>query len=131
MRRLIGVSALIKKRGLRCSGGIGLKRIDGLLRMANLDRCGRKRLQQRLAHGSSWVIALDGLQHFVSISVAPQSALRLSRPVKRVLAEQRVILCFEKPAHCLPRAVLHIVVIAERKRGARAPDVRGVMGSEG
>src|SRR3989442_15022790 len=101
MRGLIGVSAIKKKSGLRWRGGIGIEGIDGFLGVAELDRRGRERLKQLLAHSSIGVIALDGLQHLVSINIAPQRALCLSCPVQRVLAEQRVILRFDQPPETL------------------------------
>ena len=106
MRSLIGAGAFIKKSGLRWRGGIGIERIDGFLGVPELDRRGRERLKQLLAHSSIGVIVLDGLQHLVSISVATQSALRLSCPVQRVLAEQRVVLRLDEPPETLRGSVL-------------------------
>src|SRR5260370_18320295 len=95
MRRLIRACAFVKKRGLCRRGGIGVERINGFLRVFELDRGGREGLLQLLAHRGIGVIVLDGLQYFVRVRATPQRALRLRGPIESVLAEQRVVLGFD------------------------------------
>src|SRR5207247_4680611 len=94
------------------------------------NRGGRESFQDLLAHGGCWVVVQNRLQNLVSVRVASQRALRLRRPVQSVFAKQRVVLRLHKQAHSLPRAVLHILVITKSERGARAPNVRGVLCGE-
>ena len=130
MGSLISVSAFEKQRGLCRRPGISLQRVDGFLRVPELNRGRRESFQDLLAHGGCWVVVQNRLQNLVSVRVASQRALRLRRPVQRVFAKQRVVLRLHKQAHSLPRAVLHILVITKSERGARAPNVRGVLCGE-
>src|SRR6267143_59729 len=131
MRGLISMTAFIKKCGLGARGGISLERVDGFLRVSEQHGSWCKGFQQRFAHGGIRIFVQNRLQSLIGFCVPSQRTLRLCRPVQRIFPEQRVVLRLDKPADSLPRFILHVVVVTKRKRGARSPDVRGVLDGEG
>jgi hypothetical protein len=129
--RFVCLCALEKERGLGGGGGVGLEGIDGRLRVAGVRSSRRESFEKLLLDCGVGVIALDGLQRGERVGVALEQAEGLRGPIQNMIAQQGVTLGFSKPSQRLLRVVFVVVVVTQSQRGARSPNVRGVLGGKG
>src|SRR5271165_1878513 len=130
MRVLVGLRAFQQQRGTRRGGGIRTQRVDGFLRMAEFIGHWHERFQELLFDGAVGIVLLYFLQVGKGIRIPAERAFGLRRPVQRIFPQYRIVLRLGQPSQRLRRAILRVVVVAQRQRRARTPDVGGMFVGE-
>src|SRR6266446_5595023 len=90
---------------------------------ARFYRGGNQDVENLLFHRAAGVLALNGFEIGERLGIVLEKALSLRGPEQNIFAEKLVTLSFVQPSECLRSVIIAVVVVAQRERGARTPNI--------
>ena len=126
-RLLVRLRAQQQQRGLCGCACICFQRFNRSLRLARFHRRWSVSFEELFPNPSIRIFGLDFLQRSERRPILLQHALRLRRPIQNIVGEQRVALGLRQPDHCRLRVIFVVIVVTQRQRRARTPNISGIL----